>query len=265
MKPEIVTDQPLPQPPMPKLMPVSMFSLHFFPNAVTMLALCSGMTALFYATSGLISSAIACVLLAAILDACDGRVARATGTSSKFGAELDSLADVICFGAVPAFILYQWGMSELATLGWFACLLLPVAAAYRLARFNVMADVPKPTWMSSYFTGIPAPAGAFLSLLPIFADYSTLLDHNQVIALAFFTLPLVAVLMMSTWPTFSGKSMGRRALGIMFVPSFLLLVAAAIGMFFYPWTTLTLSAVLYLATLPLSKWRHTLLSRRTGL
>lgn len=250
---------------LPKAAPVSMMSMHFFPNAVTMLALCAGMTAMFYATSGRISSAIACVMLAAILDACDGRVARATGTSSKFGAELDSLADVICFGAVPAFILYQWGLSEFGTLGWFACLMLPIAAAYRLARFNVMADEPKPTWMSSYFTGIPAPAGAFLSLLPIFADNSTLLSSNQVTALAFFTLPLVAVLMTSTWPTFSGKSMGRRALGVMYVPTFLLLLGAAIGMFYYPWTTLSLSAILYLATLPLSKWRHTLLSRRTGL
>ncbi len=257
MPPEVKPDVlPAPHPQ------VTMYSRHFFPNAVTMLALCSGMTGMFYASLDNINAAIACVILAALLDACDGRVARATGATSKFGAELDSLADVICFGAVPAFILYRWGLMDFGNLGWFACLTLPVAAAFRLARFNVMADAPKPSWMASYFTGTPAPAGAFLALLPIYADNAGFFTAPQLDLLALLTVPTVAVLMVSTWPTFSGKSMGRRALGVMFVPTFMALVAAAVGMFFFPWATLTISAFAFLLTLPLSKWRYAVMIRR---
>ncbi len=243
---------------------ISMWSRHFFPNAVTMLALCSGMTALFYASAGRINAAIACVIIAAILDALDGRVARATGSSSKFGAELDSLADVICFGAVPAFVIYQWGISDYGNLGWFVALTLPVAAAYRLARFNVMAEKPKPIWMASYFTGIPAPAGAFLALMPVFVGNTEAFLPSTAHVLGLITLPLVALLMVSTWPTFSGKSLGRRALGVMYVPTLLLLLAAALGLFLFPWATLAIAALLYVATLPLSKWRHRVLSARSG-
>ncbi len=241
---------------------ITLFSRHFFPNAVTMLSLCSGMTAFFYASEGRLVAAIACVVIAGLLDALDGRVARATGSASKFGAELDSLADMVCFGAVPAFILHKWGLSDYGTLGWAVALLLPLAAAFRLARFNVLADMPKPTWMASYFTGIPAPAGAFLSLMPVFADFSGVFAEGVVVLLTFITLPLVALLMVSTWPTFSGKSLGRRALGVMFVPSFLLLLAVAVGMLVVPWSTMVLTAFLYLAALPLSKWRFHVMRNR---
>ena len=179
---------------------LGLFLKHALPNGVTILALCFGLTALLFANDLDITGAIACVLIAAILDACDGRVARATGCASKFGAELDSLSDVVCFGAAPAFILYQWGLSAYGNLGWMACLSLAAAAALRLARFNVMVENPgRPSWASNYFTGVPAPAGAFLSLLPVYAANAGVLSGGEAAALALFAVPVVAGLMVSTW------------------------------------------------------------------
>jgi len=234
----------------------AMFLRQALPNGVTILALCFGLTALVFATEMNMTAAIACVLISAILDACDGRVARATGSASKFGAELDSLSDVICFGAVPAFILYQWGLSDYGAAGWVVCLTVAAACALRLARFNVMVDAPgKPSWASHFFTGIPAPAGAFLAMLPIYAANSGAVDHVSAVNLAVFTVPVVAGLMVSTWPTFSAKAISRKALRLLFVPSLMAMIALAFGPMFAPWLTLTLAAAAYLWTLPLSKWR----------
>lgn len=242
----------------------TLFLKHALPNGVTILALCFGLTALIFANEMNITGAIACVLIAAILDACDGRVARATGCASKFGAELDSLSDVICFGAVPAFILYQWGLSTYGSLGWIACLSLAAASALRLARFNVMADAPgKPSWAGHFFTGVPAPAGAFLALLPVYAANASGLETTEGATLALFTVPVVAGLMVSTWPTFSAKAISRKALRLLFLPSLALMVAIAFGLIYAPWVTLTASAVIYLWSLPLSQWRHEAHRRRS--
>lgn len=242
----------------------TLFLKHALPNSVTILALCFGLTALIFANETNITGAIACVLIAAILDACDGRVARATGSVSKFGAELDSLADVICFGAVPAFILYQWGLSTYGSLGWIACLSLAAASALRLARFNVMADTPgKPSWAGHFFTGVPAPAGAFLALLPVYATNASGLETTEGATLALFTVPVVAGLMVSTWPTFSAKAISRKALRLLFLPSLALMVTIAFGLIYAPWMTLTASAAIYLWTLPLSQWRYEAHRRRS--
>ena len=238
---------------------------HALPNAVTILALSFGLTGLIYAANDGITGAIACVLAAAVLDACDGRGARATGVASKFGAELDSLSDVICFGAVPAFILYSWGLSIHGAFGWLVCLSLAAAAALRLARFNVMADQPgKPSWASHFFTGVPAPAGAFLALMPIYAEKAGAFTLEGAATLAAVTVPVVAGLMVSTWPTFSAKAISRKALRLLFIPSLAALGAIAFGLVFEPWTTLTLCAIGYLWTLPVSKWRHDLHVKRAA-
>jgi CDP-diacylglycerol---serine O-phosphatidyltransferase len=142
---------------------------HILPNAVTVLSLCSGLTALIHAADGRFTSAIACVLLSALLDACDGKIARATGGTSKFGEELDSLADVVWFGAVSSFLLYMALLQSFGTLGWIVCLMLQAASTLCLARFNVTAaDPSRPSWMIHFFKGIPAPAGAYLALVPFF-------------------------------------------------------------------------------------------------
>lgn len=244
---------------------ITLFIRHALPNGVTILALCFGLTALVFANAMDFTGAIACVLIAAVLDACDGRVARATGCASKFGAELDSLSDVICFGAVPAFILYQWGLSAYGSLGWIACLSVAAACALRLARFNVMVDDPaRPSWAGHFFTGIPAPAGAFLSLLPIYAANSGAMTAEDAAFFGLFSVPVVAGLMVSTWPSFSAKAISRKALRLLFVPSIAALIALAFGLMVAPWMTLSLAAAAYLWTLPVSKWRHDRHARRSS-
>ncbi len=118
------------------------------PNLVTLAALAGGMSAIMFAIEGAFAVAVACLVIAMLLDACDGRVARYVGTSSKFGAELDSLSDVVCFGAAPALLLHMWGLDEKGVVGWIACITLTSATALRLARFNVAIDLPnKPVWV----------------------------------------------------------------------------------------------------------------------
>jgi CDP-diacylglycerol---serine O-phosphatidyltransferase len=222
------------------------------PNFITLLALCAGLTGLVMAADGRIADAVACILIAALLDACDGRVARLTGGASKFGAELDSLADVVSFGAVPAFILYQWGLSEFGLAGWIPCLALASCSALRLARFNVAATDPnRPSWMGSYFTGVPAPG-----------ELAGLIAPGQAAFIAMGWTAIVAILMVSRWPTFSGKSLGRKVPRLMLVPPILLAIFILASLAFWRWPTLLFLALFYIASLPLSLWRFELHRRR---
>jgi CDP-diacylglycerol---serine O-phosphatidyltransferase len=233
------------------------------PNLFTAASLCAGMTALVLAAQDRIELAVLSVFLAAILDACDGRIARLTGTTSRFGGELDSLADVVSFGAAPAFIVYCWGLEQFGMAGWLPCLALATCCALRLARFNVaQMDANAPAWMANYFTGVPAPAGAFLALAPILAQLSGALGHDAACWLALGVLTAVAGLMISTWPTFSGKALGRKASRLMLLPPVALAGLLALGLLKWPWATLLTMAVLYVATLPFSRWRHGVLLAR---
>jgi CDP-diacylglycerol---serine O-phosphatidyltransferase len=232
------------------------------PNAVTVLALWAGLSGLLFAADGETGRAVACVIAAAFIDACDGRVARITGTASRFGAELDSLSDVVCFGAVPAFILHAWGLQDFGGTGWLVCLLLAAAAALRLARFNVIAvAADRPAWAAAYFQGVPAPAGAFLALLPIYAASSGLMTGEAAKLFALVCVPVVAALMVSRIPTFSGKALGRLATLRWFVPSLLAAAVLAATLVVDPWSGFMMLATLYLFTLPLSLWRY---QRRHG-
>ena len=142
------------------------------PNLITLLAMCAGLTAIRMAVENRLDLALAAIVFAALLDGIDGRVARMLKGTSRFGAELDSLADFVNFGVAPALILYLWGLHELKSAGWIAALVFAICAALRLARFNVMIDDPnKPAWAANFFTGIPAPAGAITVLLPIYLNF----------------------------------------------------------------------------------------------
>ena len=245
--------------------PAAQRLLHALPNSFTILALCFGMTAFAYADQNNIVAAIASVLVAGVLDACDGRVARATGSASKFGAELDSLSDVLCFGAAPSFILYKWGLAAHGHLGWIACLSLASACALRLARFNVTsADSSRPAWMNGYFQGVPAPAGAFLAFFPVYAGNAGLLSVESATAAAVVFVPAVALLMVSTLPTFAAKSLSRKALRLWFVPTLMIMAAVVAGLFYVPWPTLTLAAVVYVAAIALSRAQYLKKLRRLG-
>ena len=130
------------------------------PNLITLLALCLGLTAIRYATEGSFEKAVFAIVAAAVFDGLDGRLARALKGTTRFGAELDSLADFVGFGVAPALTLYFWNMREIKSFGWFAAMVFAIAMALRLARFNVGLDDPdKPAWASNFFTGMPAPAG----------------------------------------------------------------------------------------------------------
>src|SRR6201990_258709 len=142
------------------------------PNLITLLALCAGLTAIRVAVENKIDLALAAIVFAALLDGIDGRVARMLKGTSRFGAELDSLADFVNFGVAPALILYFWGLHDLKSAGWIAALVFATCCGLRLARFNVMIDDPnKPAWAADFFTGIPAPAGAITLLLPIYLNF----------------------------------------------------------------------------------------------
>ena len=139
------------------------------PNIITLLALCAGLTAIRLTIEGRIELALGAIVFAAVLDGVDGRVARLIKGQSRFGAELDSLADFVNFGVTPALILYFWRLNEVSNVGWIAVLVFAISGGLRLARFNVAIDDPnKPAYAENFFTGVPAPAGALCVLLPIY-------------------------------------------------------------------------------------------------
>lgn len=226
---------------------------YLLPNLITLLALCSGVTAIRLGLEARYELAVACVMLAVVLDAMDGRLARLLKGTSRFGAELDSLADFVNFGVAPAILLYVWSLNSLKTLGWVICLVLAIACALRLARFNVALDDPnKPAWSNQFFTGAPAPAGAGLALLPFYLGFLGVIDDGH--GWALFVGPyvvLVALLMVSRIPTFSGKNMGRIP-GDKVLPVLGLAVLAVIMLIAYPWEFLSIVSIAYLALIPVS-------------
>ena len=222
------------------------------PNVITLLALCAGLTAIRLAAEGTLDWALYAIVFAAVLDGLDGRVARLLKGTSRFGAELDSLADFVNFGVAPAVILYFWGLHEVKSAGWIAAMVFAIAAGLRLARFNVMVDDPnRPAWTVKFFTGIPAPAGAITVLLPVYLQFLGLPRIAGVAPISLVYTLAIAFLMVSRLPVWSGKRVGNR------VPlDLVLLVFIGVVLFFavliaYPWLVLTTGTVIYLACLPL--------------
>lgn len=226
------------------------------PNVVTLLALCAGLTAIRMALEDRFHWAIGAILLAALLDALDGRVARLLKGTSRFGAELDSLADFVNFGVAPAIILYIWLLNEARALGWIVVLIFAIAAALRLARFNVALDDPdKPKWQVDFFVGMPAPAGALTVLLPVYLAFLELFPVDKVLLAPVIVYTLfVAFMMVSSLPTFSGKRIGARVRRDIVLPVLVALVIAVALIVSYPLVVLTVSVIVYLFTLPFA-WR----------
>ncbi len=221
------------------------------PNLITLLALCAGLTAIRLAVENRLDLALAAIVFAALLDGIDGRVARMLKGTSRFGAELDSLADFVNFGVAPALILYFWGLHELKSAGWIAALVFAICAALRLARFNVMIDDPnKPAWAENFFTGIPAPAGAITVLLPIYLNFIGVSNGLVTVWLTFFYTLAIALLMVSRLPVFSGKRVGKRVRPDMVLAVFVVVVLFFALLISYPWEVLSLAALVYLGCLP---------------
>jgi CDP-diacylglycerol--serine O-phosphatidyltransferase len=222
------------------------------PNLITLLALCAGLTAIRMAVENRLDLALAAIVLAVLLDGIDGRIARMLKGTSRFGAELDSLADFVNFGVAPALILYFWGLHELKSAGWIAALVFAICAALRLARFNVMIDDPnQPAWAGNFFTGIPAPAGAITVLLPIYLNFLGVSNGLVTVWLTFFYTLAIALLMVSRLPVFSGKRVGKRVPPDLVLPVFVAAVLFFALLISYPWEVLTLGTLAYLGCLTL--------------
>lgn len=234
------------------------------PNVVTLLALCSGITAIRFAVDGRFEWAVACILIATVLDGLDGRIARFLKGTSRFGAELDSLADFVNFGVAPAVVLYLWALQGFKALGWIVALGLAICMALRLARFNVALDDPdRPAWMANYFTGTPAPAGAMLAMLPMYVGFLTDLGGPTLGVAVLFYTPVVAFLTISTIPNFSGKLIGQKVRREMVLPILILAVMFTALLLSYPWSVLTLVSLTYLALIPVSVFRYNRHLRRS--
>lgn len=218
------------------------------PNMVTVGALCAGLTAVRFAVGEQWEFAVVAILVAAVLDALDGTVARLLKASSDFGAELDSLSDVIAFGVAPALIIYFWSLSEIGGMGWAAALFFAVCCALRLARFNSTLDT-RPPYAYNYFTGVPAPAGALLALLPLLVsfDFGAWAGHP---AITSTWLVLVALLMVSHIPTFSLKRVKVPQKFV--VPMLVLIGLVGAGLAGAPWRTLLICSVIYLGSFAFS-------------
>ena len=226
------------------------------PNALTLLGLCAGMTAIRLALMERWDLAIAAVLVAMVADVLDGRIARLMGATSEFGAQLDSLADVINFGVTPALMVYLWALSGTGGLGWALILVFAMCCAMRLARFNAALgiDEPAPPWASRFFTGVPAPCGAGLVLLPMVLSFELGEDILASPVLNGVMLVAVSALMVSKVPTFSAKRIRMRQ-------SYVGLVLVGVGAFAAflvstPWVTLGLVGIAYMASIPVSVSVH---------
>jgi CDP-diacylglycerol---serine O-phosphatidyltransferase len=225
------------------------------PNFFTLLSLCAGVTSIRMAIEQRYDIALLLIVLAALIDGIDGRLARALKAQSRLGAELDSLADFVNFGIAPAIVVYTWGLGGLRDFGWVAVLVFACCMGLRLARFNSMLDSDKPKWQSNYFTGVPAPAGAIVVLLPLYVDALGLFEvRSQPKLIAIYTL-MIAGLLVSTLPTFSGKLLGER-IKREWVPPIFGAIALFVGLLVtYPFATMTVFVLAYLALIPLS-WRR---------
>src|ERR1051325_5973813 len=209
----------------------------FIPNALTVLALCTGATAIRFALSGHWQAAVVAIVIAAVLDTLDGRIARLLGLDSKFGAQLDSLADLVSFGIAPAVLVYMWTLYHGGGAGWTIALVFCACCAIRLARFNIQAEERDEDGApSAHFTGVPAPAAACLILLPMLLSFQ---GPAAWLRDPFFNggwMAFISLLMVSRLPTLSLKNM--------YVPKTLAapIIAGAAGLVLclvaWPWATL---------------------------
>lgn len=233
----------------PKSLPIS----RLFPNIVTIMAICFGLTSIRYALDYKWEEAVSFIIIAGFLDVVDGRLARFLKATSNFGAQLDSLADFVNFGVAPAIVLYLWSLNAISVkgLGWALALLYVICSAIRLARFNTeLVDPERADWKEGFFTGVPAPVGAYLSIMPIMLSFETnLMSYVNPIFIGVYLL-VIGLLMASGLPTFSTKKLVIQRSYITLV---LVLAAVLIGLIIMkPWVVLPIFGVLYVLTFPCS-------------
>lgn len=230
------------------------------PNVLTVLALCAGLTSMRFGLQERWEAAVWAIIIAGIFDGLDGRIARLLRSSTKFGAELDSLSDVVSFGVAPAILLYLWTMNGAGNVGWVLVLLFAVCCGLRLARFNTMLGEPDPPWAHNFFTGVPAPAGAGLVLLPMIMSFEfgeTLLGLPVVNGTVLF---IVSGLLVSRVPTYSFKTSRVPYKFVLPILLFVGLLAAFATS--RPWLTITVIGLAYVLSFPLSVRAYAKLKRQ---
>lgn len=227
------------------------------PNMITLLALCLGLTAIRLAFEGRFEPAVIAIIVAAVLDGIDGRVARLLKGTSRFGAELDSLADFVNFGCAPALILYGFALHHLRSAGWIVALVFAIAMALRLARFNAALDDPnRPEWKKDFFVGMPAPAGALTAMMPLYLHFLGVTIEKWSAPIVLGYVLVIALLVVSTVPTFSGKTWGKRVPRDWVVPLFLVLVVAFGLVISFPFEAMVGLSLLYLLAIPLGTMQY---------
>ena len=220
------------------------------PNTLTLIGVCIGLSSIKFALDSKFELAIIAIIVAAVFDGLDGRIARLIKGTSKVGKELDSLTDVISFGVAPAFIMYFWLLNSLGKFGWLLCLIYVVCVALRLARFNINSNT-EPSWRDNFFEGVPSPAGGILVLMPLIFNLSELdvfnINYNLIVPIFFIT---TSFLLISKFPTYSLKR-------IIIPRSMTIFLLFGIVLFFgllliYTFKVIAFSGLIYLSLIPIS-------------
>ncbi|MEY2392749.1 CDP-alcohol phosphatidyltransferase family protein [Wolbachia endosymbiont of Tettigetta isshikii] len=228
-----------------------------FPNFITLLGLCSGLTSLKFTFNEQWEFAVIFIIIAAIIDGMDGRIARILKSTSDFGAQLDSFADFLNFGAAPAFLLYFWKLKEIKVIGWILVMIYVICISIRLARFNVSLNAEQLDWGKFFFSGVPAPICALLSLLPIIITFQSHESEYLLLMEQFFNIRntacyflAISFFSVSHIPTFSAKYIYiPRSLSYIFVSLFGVFIVFFVSK---PWITLPILGVIYILTIPVS-------------
>jgi CDP-diacylglycerol--serine O-phosphatidyltransferase len=243
-----------------RVKPIRGFSFNrMIPNILTLLALCAGMTAIRFGLEEHYRQAVIAIIVAGIFDGIDGRIARLLKGTSEFGAELDSLSDFVSFGVAPGLLMYLWTLQSLSSLGWVVALLFAVCCALRLARFNTQIGADLPPYAYNFFTGVPAPAGAGLAIIPMLLNFEFGWSGFRSAWFGALVLAATAALMVSRVPTFSMKRFHVPREWVM--PMLLVIGGLAALATTEPWATLLLIGVIYIGSIPLSIRAYTRLRR----
>jgi len=243
-----------------KIVPEKKSARVILPNMLTLIGVCIGLTSIRFALDGRYEFAIIAIIIAAVIDGLDGRIARLIKGTSKVGKELDSLTDMISFGVAPAFIMYFWKLNELGRLGWLICLIYVICVALRLARFNINTG-HEPSWRDNFFEGVPSPAGGVLVLTPLIFSMTSFeiikINYNIIVPVFFITTSL---LLISKFPSYSFKK-------IVIQRSTTIFLLFGIVLFFgllliYPFNVIYISAIIYLGILPISFFHYQKLKKQ---
>ena len=230
------------------------------PNMLTLIGVCIGLTSIRFALDERYEFAIIAIIIAAVIDGLDGRIARLIKGTSKVGKELDSLTDMISFGVAPAFIMYFWKLNELGRFGWLICLIYVICVALRLARFNVNTG-GEPSWKDNFFEGVPSPAGGILVLTPLIFSMSSIelfkIDYAIIVPIFFI---ITSFLLISKFPSYSFKKIVIQRKATIFLLFGIVLFFGLL--LIYPFNVISVSALIYLTMLPISFFHYQKLKKQ---